>query len=162
MKVVQVVKKGNILLNYNKKKCFEEKKTDLSKYYTNDNKTYYSCSDYKYKSDIQCFSILPKQNIILTFLQVQIIKPRLVCYIVTHSPLPQDFSLKLNINKNTSKNARILSDESMNIVLKNEDESNGSTNSIIGFYSDENTIFNTGEEIQVNEISFNNDDSNKN
>ena len=155
-------KKGYIMLNDNKKKCFEEKKTDLSKYYTNDNKTYYSCSDYKYKSDIQCFSILPKQNIILTFLQVQIIKPRLVCYIVTHSPLPQDFSLKLNINKKTSKNARILSDESMNIVLKNEDESNGSINSIIGFYSDENTIFNTGEEIQVNEISFNNDDSNTN
>ena len=157
-------KKGYIMLNDNKKKCFEEKKTDLSKYYTNDNKTYYSCSDYKYKSDIQCFSILPKQNIILTFLQVQIIKPRLVCYIVTHSPLPQDFSLKLNINinKKTSQNARILSDGSINIVLKNEDESNGSTNSIIGFYSDENTIFNTGEEIQVNEISFNNDDSNTN
>ena len=107
MKVVQVVKKGNILLNDNKKKCFEEKKTDLSKYYTNDNKTYYSCNDYKYKRDNQCFSIFPKQNNILTFLQVQIIKPRLVCNNVTHSSLPQDFWLKLNINKKTSQNAKI-------------------------------------------------------
>ena len=94
----EICKSGFIMLNDNNKVCLEKLKVDLTNYYTYDNMKYYSCKDFKYKNDIKCFSIIPKQNIILTFLQVQIVNFRLVCYMITHSPLPKDFSLKLKIN----------------------------------------------------------------
>lgn len=152
-------KKGYIMLNDNPKTCYEKEKIDLSNYFTEDNKTYYSCNDYRFKNNVKCFSIIPRQNIILTFVQVQIVNSRLACYMITHSALPKDFSLKLKINILTAKSSRNLEDaEEKEIILTTQDETNGSTNSIVGFYS-EQMFENEDEEIKVNQINFNSGNS---
>ena len=102
----RICKSSFIMLNDNNKICLEKSKADLTNYYTYDNISYYSCKDYKYKNDIKCFSIIPQQNIVLTFLQVQIVNFRLVCYMITHSPIPKEFSLKLKINIYKTKRVR--------------------------------------------------------
>ena len=84
------------MLNDNTQKCYEKTKLDLSKYFTINNMNY-SCNDYKYRSNVKCISKIPKQNITLTFLQVQIVEYRLACYMITHSPIPKGLSLKLTI-----------------------------------------------------------------
>ena len=78
---------------------------------------------------------------------------------ITHSALPKDFSLKLKINILTAKSSRNLEDaEEKEIILTTQDETNGSTNSIVGFYS-EQMFENEDEEIKVNQINFNSGNS---
>ena len=145
------------MLNDNIQKCYEKAKLDLSKYFTIDNMNYFFCNDYKYRSNIKCISKIPKQNITLTFLQVQIVEYRLACYMITHSPIPKGLSLKLTIIP--SKKLRNLANpQERIIVLTTQDESNGSTNSIIGFYS-EDEIFTEEDGIKVNDIDFNDDEN---
>ena len=151
-------KEGFIFLNDDTKTCHEKSKTDLKTYFTNDNMTYYDCNDYKYKNDIQCFSIIPKQKINLEFVQTQLIKKKLFCFMITHSPLPKDFSIKLKINVYSSKNLRILENSGeREIVLTTTDDSNGSKNTLVSFSSSEE--YNTDENVQIKEIAFNNDNS---
>ena len=77
---------------------------------------------------------------------------------ITHSPLPKDFSIKLKINVYSSKNLRILDNSGeREIVLTTTDDSNGSKNTLVSFSS--NQEYNTDENVQIKEISFNNDNS---
>ena len=150
-----ICKDGFIMLNDNKMFCNEINKTDLTDFYTNDNITYYSCKETKYKNDIHCFSLIPQQNIILNFLQAQIVRNKLVCYMITHSPIPKNFSLKLKINIYNSKTLRNL--EEKEIILITNEYSNGDVNKIISFTSDEE--YSERKNIQIKNIEFNNDDS---
>ena len=154
-----ICQSGFIILNDNYKTCYNKSNTDLKYYYTYDNKTYYSCKDYRFKNDISCFTKIPKQNITLTFVQVQIVNKKLVCYMITHSPLPKDFSLKLKIIiNNIQNNQRLLTDNIQEVILTTTDDSYGIVNTIVSFISDEE--FNSEEnEIIVKEIDFNKDNS---
>ena len=152
---------GYIFLNDNFKNCFEKKEISLSNYYTNDNITYYSCNDYRYRNDIRCFSLVPKQDIILSFVQAQLIYNKLHCYMITHSPLPQGFSLKSKI-KIYNKKIRNLQDSiEREIVLTTNDDSDGSKNKLVSFISNEefNNLGETEKNIQIKDIQFNNDNS---
>ena len=142
------------MLNEDNKKCYEKIKTDLTGYFTNDNITYFSCRETIYKNNFQCFTLIPSQIIILTFLQIQIVNNRLICYVITHSPLPKDFSIKLKINI-YQRRIRNLATGEREIILTTSEDSNGSINSIISFTSDEE--FNDGDNIKVLDILFNND-----
>ena len=128
---------GFILLNDDKRNCQDKSKTSLEYHFTEDNHTYYSCNDYKFKSNIHCFSLLPKQNINLTFIQTQLINHKLACYFLTHSPLPKNFSLIFEISI-FSSTLRNLENSNKKIILKNEDDdSSGESNTIIKFSSQE-------------------------
>ena len=143
--------KGFIMLNEDRQFCHEKEKTDLTGFFTNDNITYYSCRETRYKNNIECFSLIPEQIITLTFLQVQMVNKKLFCYMITHSPLPKDFSLKLKINVYQN---RLRNLEEKEIVLSTSDDSNGSSDTIVSFTSNEE--FNEEENVQVKEINFNN------
>ena len=145
---------GFIMLNEDRQFCHEKEKTDLTGFFTNDNITYYSCRETRYKNNIQCFSLIPEQIIELTFLQVQIVNKKLFCFMITHSPLPKDFSIKLKINiyRNRLRNL-----EEKEIVLSTNDDSNGSSDTIVSFTSEEE--YTEEENIKVKEINFNNVDS---
>ena len=147
-------KDGFIMLNENKNVCHEKIKTDLNGYFSDDNMNYFSCKETKYKNDIRCFELIPEQNIILELIQVQIVNKKLVCYMITHSPLPSNFSLKIKINIYQSTFRNLDSSIEREIILNTADDSNGSENKILSFTSNEEF---TNEEIQVKEISFNND-----
>ena len=125
-----------ILLNDDTRNCIEKSKTSLDYFFTEDNHTYYSCKDSKYKSNIKCFSMLPKQNINLTFYQAQLINHKLICHMLTHSPIPKNFSLIFKIIIFSSR-LRNLGDLEKNVTLTNTDDSNGESNSLISFTSDE-------------------------
>ena len=45
---------GYIFLNDDFKNCIKKSNTSLDKFFTENNKTYYSCEDYRYNSNIQC------------------------------------------------------------------------------------------------------------
>ena len=145
---------GFIMLNGDNKNCYEKIKTDLTGYFTNDNITYYSCRETIYKNNIQCFTLIPSQIIILTFLQIQMVNNRIICYMITHSPLPKNFSIKLKINI-FQRRIRNLASGEREIILTTSEDSNGSKNSIISFTCDE--IFNNEDNIKVLDLSFNND-----
>ena len=148
-------KEGFIMLNENKKSCHEKSKTDLTGYFTNDEMTYYSCKDVKYKNNLQCFSLIPNKNISLTFLQVQIVEKKLFCYMITHSPIPKNFCLKLKIRV-YKNNVRILdTSEERIIILRTSDDSNGSKNTIITFTSTD--VYGEDEDVEVQSIDFNGD-----
>ena len=147
---------GYIMLNENKKFCNEKEKINLTEYFSDDNMNYYSCKETKYKSDIRCFSLIPQQIITLTFLQVQMVNKQLVCYMITHSPLPKHFSLKLKINVYQNK-IRNLENTQEEIILSTDDDSNGSTNSIVSFTS--NREYGDDDNVQVEEIQFNRENS---
>ena len=78
---------------------------------------------------------------------------------ITHSPLPKDFSLKLKIIiNNIQNNQRLLTDNIQEVILTTTDDSYGIVNTIVSFISDEE--FNSEEnEIIVKEIDFNKDNS---
>jgi hypothetical protein len=76
---------------------------------------------------------------------------------LTHSPLPKDFSIKLKINVYSSRRLRFLTSGEREIVLTTSDDSNGRDNTLIGFSS--NDEYSTGENVQVKKILFNNDNS---
>ena len=69
---------------------------------------YYSCDIPKYKNDVSCFLMETKQNITLTFLQIQKINNKLYSYMMTHSPLPKNFQLKLLIGIYSTKRTKNL------------------------------------------------------
>ena len=148
---------GFALLNNNFKKCYNKSTINLSKFFTEDNILYYSCENEKFRSNIQCFSIIKNQIIILSFVQVQIVKNHLYCYMLTDSPFPKNFSLKTKIVVvyNNIKRLRHLDQVEKEIVLKASDDSNGNSKTIIRFISDEE--FDNNENIQVKEIVPNND-----
>ena len=74
---------------------------------------------------------------------------------ITYSPLPLHFSLKLKINIYKSRKIRYLDSNERDIILNTPDDSNGSANKIIGFTSDD--VFSDDENIQVKDINFDND-----
>ena len=154
---------GYIFINDNFKNCIDKSKFNLSYYFTEDNKTYYSCDDYKYKSNIQCFGIIPHQNINITFLQAQLIDYQLFIYMLTHSPLPKNFSLIITINIYTSERIRNLQNSEKEVILTTNDDSDGSKNKIISFTSNErynNEDGNKGEKnIQIKDIQFDNNNN---
>ena len=141
------------MLNDDQKTCHEKNKTDLTSYFTKDNMTYYSCKETKNKNNLECFSVNPQQVILLTFLQVQKVKNKLVCYMITHSPLPKLFSIKLKINlyENRIRNLEGLGQRE--VVLTTSEDSNGSSNTILAFTSNEE--YKNEYNIQVKEINFN-------
>ena len=147
---------GFIMLNENKRYCHEKSKTDLTGFFTNDEMTYYSCKDEKYKNNIQCFSLIPHKNISLTFLQVQMVEQKLFCYMMTHSPIPKEFSLKLKIRvyKNNLRNLDT-SEEREIILTTNDENSNGSKNTILTFTSSD--LYNADEDVEIEEIDFSED-----
>jgi len=147
---------GYIFLDNNFKKCYNKSEINLTKYYTEDNITYNSCENKKFRSNIQCFSIIKNQNIILSFIQVQLFKNHLYFYMLTDSPFPKNFSLKTKIVVyNNIKRLRHLDQVEKEIVLRAMDDSNGNGKTIIRFISDEE--FDANESIQVKEIVPNND-----
>ena len=52
---------GFIFISDNFTKCLLKSSIDLSYYYSNDGKTYYSCEDEKYKSSIECSKLIPEE-----------------------------------------------------------------------------------------------------
>ena len=146
---------GFIMLNDDTKTCYEKNKIDLKSYFTENNITYYSCQETKYKNKLQCFSLVPQQVILLTFLQVQMVKKKLVCYMITHSPLPKDFSIKLKINVYTNRIRNLEGSGEKEVVLTANEDSNGSTNTIVSFTSNEE--YKEEENVQVKELKFNDD-----
>ena len=150
---------GYLLINDDYTKCVDKTKLNILTYFTNDGSMYYSCNITKYKNNLKCFSLIPKQNIILKFVQIQKINQKLYCYMYTYSPLPKDFSLKLKLSTYTnSDNLRIL-EESKNIVFTTNEDSDGSENKIITFISDNlsNDLKDTNTEVKIEDIKFNND-----
>ena len=80
---------------------------------------------------------------------------------ITHSPLPQGFSLKSKI-KIYNKKIRNLQDSiEREIVLTTNDDSDGSKNKLVSFISNEefNNLGETEKNIQIKDIQFNNDNS---
>ena len=146
---------GFILINDDLKRCYDKSEISLHSFFTEDNFTYYSCNDDKYKSNINCFSKITNQNIVLTFLQVQLIKHKLVCFMLTHSPLPKNFSLKFKINIFSKKIRNLQNSEEKEVILVTNDDSNGSSNTIIRFSSDQE-YDDSVSNIQVNDIEFDN------
>ena len=148
---------GYIMLNENKKKCYLKSSiTDLQDYYyTIDNGiTYLSCKENKYKNDISCFTKIPEQKISLKFLQAQMIANHLHCFMITHSPLPKDFSLKLKLSKYTSSNRNLQSEPENEVeaILTTSEDSNGVDNKIIDFTS--TTAYSENEDIKIKSIDF--------
>jgi hypothetical protein len=79
---------------------------------------------------------------------------------LTDSPFPKNFSLKVKIDINNSvKRLRYLEQIEKEIVLRASDDSNGNSKTIIRFISDEQ--FYNNENIQVKEIVPNNDNLTK-
>jgi len=151
---------GFVFLDNNFKKCYNKLTLNMSKYFTEDYVTYKSCENEKFRSSLQCFSIIKNQNIILSFIQVQLIGNHLYCYMLTDSPFPKDFSLKTKIViNNTPKRLRHLDQLEKEIVLRASDDSNGDGKTIIRFISDEK--FDTNENIQLKEIVPNDDNLTK-
>ena len=154
---------GFILLNDNRKTCYEKSKVNLTLYYTENNEIYYSCSETKNKNNINCFSIIPKQNIEITFAQIQKINKKLYCYMMTHSPFPKDVKLKIKIDIYKNKKIRNLEGpEEREFEFSNNVDSDGSTNKIIPFISREE--LNDGEGVEedaiVKDMQFDNGSSN--
>ena len=90
-------KEGFAFLNNDFKRCYNVSELNSQHYFTEDNITYNSCDDYRFKNNIKCFSILPRQNIVLTFIQAQLKYYKLIIFMLTHSPLPKGFSIKITI-----------------------------------------------------------------
>ena len=150
---------GFALINDDYKKCINKSEISLSTYFNKNEIMFYSCNEAKYKSNIKFFLLISNQNIILILVQIQIINYKLYCYMLTHSPLPKMFSLKLKINIYSSKDIRNL-EESKNITFTSNDESDGSIYKIITFISDNdmnNKIKDINTNIKVEDIYFNND-----
>ena len=103
---------------------------------------------------------MPKQKIVLTFVQVQIINFKIVCFMITHSPLPKHFSLKLKVNIDSSKK-KIRNLEEKEVILTNTEGSNGNVDTIVSFYSfdDDGQYNNDNDNIQVKTINYNDQDS---
>ena len=135
----------------------------MSKYFTMNNFTYYSCEIDRYKNYFECFTLNPNQIIILIFLQAQMINGSLYCFILTHSPLPKDFSLKLKIRRYNQTIRNLQSQErneevkDEDIILTTKDDSNGTRNSIIRFSSE--PIFNEDEHVKIKELNYNENDN---
>ena len=143
-----------ILLNENGNNCYLKSSiSDLdSHYYTlDDGKTYLSCEEKKYKNDFSCFTKVPGQIISLKFLQAQIIDNKLHCFMITHSPLPNLFSLKLKINKYTIQNRNLEGESEIEVILTTNEDSNGINNKIIDFTSN---IEYLNEDVEIKEIDF--------
>ena len=152
---------GFIFTNDDYKTCYDKSKISLSNYYTNNEIMYYSCDITKYKNDARCFSLNTKQNIILTFLQIQIINNKLYCYMMTHSPLPKNIQIKISIDiSTTNKSNNMKETEKREINFITNEDSDGSINKIITFTSD--VELNDNEDVEQNAIAqdmqFNNDD----
>ena len=142
------------------KNCIDKSQISLDSYFTNDNKTYYSCDDIQYKSNIKCFINKTRKNSHFEILQAQIINKKLVCFMLTSSAFPKELSLKAKINK-YEESARRNLQEKEEIILITSDDSNGNSRKLIKFES-ENKIINEiisqdQENLQIKEISFNND-----
>ena len=153
---------GFIFLNDNFKSCHNKSSTNLSKCFTMDNLTYYSCENDNYKNYSQCFTLNPNQVIILIFLQAQMINQTLYCFMLTHSPLPKNFSLILKIHR-YNQTVRNLQGQEENdeikdedIVLTTKDDSNGTKNRIISFSSEKK--FNEDENVKIKELNYNEND----
>ena len=151
-------KSGYIFLDDDFSKCRNKKSTDLSKYFTEDNMRYYSCDIIKNRNNIQCFEIVKNQQVTLKFIQVQLISNHLYVFMLTNTPFPKKFSLKLTIS--VHDNTRILRylDEVKTTILTSIDDSDGQQLSIIRFTSDE--IF-TNKDIRINKIDPNDDTQTK-
>ena len=151
------------MLNDDFKQCKDKSQTNLKNYFTEDNMTYYSCEDYRYKNNIKCFSILPLQNITLTFIQAQMKDNILIIFMLTHSPLPKDFTLKTLINVYTSGRLRNLQNSEKEVILTIDNDSNGSKNQIVCFKSNEEIKNENGNDekinIQIKDINFDNENT---
>ena len=147
---------GYIMLNNDVKNCKNKSKVNLGHYFTEDNMTYYSCDDYKYKNNIKCFSILPQQRITLTFIQAQIYNFQLIIFMLTHSPLPKNFTLIVTINVYMSGRFRYLQNTEKNISLTIDNDSNGSKNTIVSFISNEEF---KNKDVQIKNMDFDNQNS---
>ena len=147
-----------IFINDDFKNCIDKSKISLDSYYTDDNKTYYSCDVKQYKSNIKCFINKTRKDIQFEILQVQIINKKLVCFIVISSAFPKELSLKTKINKYKGNTRRNLQENEEEVILTTSDDSDGSSNKLIKFESKQNVASQNQENIQIKEIKFNNDD----
>ena len=151
-------KTGFIFINDDYKKCHEKSKVDLNKYFTRDDTMYYSCEEQKYKNNLECFSMIPQQNIILIFLQIQIINNKLVIFILTKTPLPINFSLKITIGIYSTGTLRNLDEEEREDKFIATSDSDGTSNKVISFIS-EGTYTNSDKNFHIKEMNFDNDNS---
>jgi hypothetical protein len=127
-----------------------------------DNITYYSRENDNYKNYSQCFTLKPNPVTILIFLQAQMINQTLYCFMLTHSPLPKNFSLLLKIHR-YNQTVRNLQGQEENdevkdeeIILTTKDDSNGTKNRIISFSSEKK--FNEDENVKIKELNYNEKD----
>jgi len=136
--------------------CFNKSEIKIDSFFTNDNKTYYSCDNKKYKSNIKCFINKIKKDIKFEILQAQIIERKLVCFMIISSAFPKELSLKAKFNKYKTNVRRNLQEKEEEIILKTSDDSDGSANKLIKFESVQEVQ--NQENIQIKNIIFNNDD----
>ena len=149
--------KRYILLNDDTKNCQYKSNISLKSYFTFDNKTYFSCNDNRYKNNIECFSLIPQQSISLTFLQVQLINNKLICFMLTHSPLPKKFALKVLIIIFTSIR-NLENSEEKEVILTNSDGINGINNTLVSFSSEEEYDSSISS-IEIRDINFDNENN---
>ena len=147
-----------IFINDDFKNCINKSQISIDSYYTDDNKTFYSCDVQKYKSNIKCFINKIRKDIQFEILQAQIINKKLVCYMVISSAFPKELSLKAKINKYKASTRRNLQENAQEVILTTSEDSDGSSNKLIKFESKEDIISQNQENIQIKEITFNSDD----
>ena len=73
---------GYLLINDDYTQCFNKSNISISTFFTEDDIMYYSCNESRYKSNINCFSLIPNQTIVLKFLQIQKIDYKLYLYLM--------------------------------------------------------------------------------
>jgi len=147
-----------IFINDDFKNCINKSEIPIDFYYTDNNITYYSCDVKQYKSNIKCFVNKTRKDIKFEILQAQIIKKKLVIFMVISLAFPKELSLITKISKYNANTRRNLQKKEEEIILKTSDDSDGSSNKLIKFESEQEIISQSQENIQIKEIAFNNDD----
>ena len=149
-----------IFINDDFKTCINKSEIPIDSYYTDNNITYYSCELKQYKSNIKCFVNKTKKDIKFEILQAQIIKKKLVVFMIISLAFPKELSLIAKISKYNTNTRRNLQTKEEEVILKTSDDSDGSSNKLIKFESEQEIINQNQENIQIKEIAFNNNDKN--
>ena len=124
---------------------------------------YYSCDIQQFKNDVSCFLFEDsREDITLTFLQIQKIENKLYVYMMTHSPLPKNIQIKLKVLVySTTKTRNLDTSEERDFTFITSDESDGTLNKKITFVSEEE--LNDGEDIvnnaKMEDMQFNTGDT---
>ena len=140
------------------KNCINKSEIPIDSYYTDNNIVYYSCDIKQYKSNIKCFINKTRKDIKFEILQAQIIEKKLVIFMIIYVAFPKEITLIAKISKYDTNVKRNLQEKEEEVILKTSDDSDGSSNKLIKFELEQEIISQNQENIQIKEISFNNND----